>query len=446
MYQDRSHAGRLLAKELDAFRGRPDVLVLALPRGGVPVARAVARALGVPFDVFVVRKLRSPFQEELAIGAVATPGVVVLNDDIVRALRLGPAAIDVAVEAERRELAHQQAVYRGERPPPEIGGKTILLVDDGLATGATMRAAYRALRLAGAAGVVVAVPVGAAASCARLERDGALVVCPIMPRPFSAVSSYYDDFRQMTDVEVRALLADGGSMMDGEQDAGTGSVTRPVRIPAAGGVVLDGDLTTPEGVFGTIVFAHGSGSSRYSTRNRAVAAAFHRAGLETLLVDLLSPTEQRVDERTLEHRFDVELLARRLHAAVDWLRSQASPRRFIGYFGGSTGAAAALVAAARWPAGVEAIVTRGGRIDLADAVLSDVCAPTLLLVGEQDDATLTTNREAAGRMRTTVELQVVPGATHLFEEAGALDDVARRAVQWFERWLGEAEARDQPGI
>ena len=213
------------------------------------------------------------------------------------------------------------------------------------------------------------------------------------------------------------------------------TVEEPVRLQA-GTVVLEGTLGIPAGASGVVLFAHGSGSSRHSVRNRAVAAAFRQGGLGTLLFDLLSAQEEAVDARTTRLRFDIALLAERLICAVDWIGSRPEARGLLmGLFGSSTGAAAALVAAARRPAVVGAVVSRGGRPDLAGAALPAVQAPTLLIVGGDDEDVLALNRHAERELRCENELAIIPGATHLFEEPGALDKVARLAGDWFIRKL-----------
>jgi dienelactone hydrolase len=216
---------------------------------------------------------------------------------------------------------------------------------------------------------------------------------------------------------------------------------RPVRV-SAGSVTLDGDLSVPERARGVVLFAHGSGSSRLSPRNRHVARLLNEAKLATLLLDLLTPDEEAVDLRTAHLRFDVGLLAKRLVAATDWLTQRPETRYLrVGYFGASTGAGAALVAAAERPEVVGAVVSRGGRPDLAGPALARVRAPTLLIVGEADYLVIGLNREAFAKLKCERRLVIVPGATHLFEEPGALDEVARLAREWFERHLTPAEAR-----
>jgi putative phosphoribosyl transferase len=219
------------------------------------------------------------------------------------------------------------------------------------------------------------------------------------------------------------------------------TVATGVRIPA-GEAVLEGDLVLPDSAVGVVVFAHGSGSGRHSPRNRAVAATLNEAGIGTLLIDLLASAEDELDRVTGEYRFDIELLARRLIASIDWLRQGPAEALDIGLFGASTGAAASLVAAAARPDDVAAVVSRGGRPDLAGPALSRVRAPTLLIVGGEDHAVLELNRRALEQLRTEKQLVVVPGATHLFEEPGALDQVAWLAADWFSRYLGSGHDAD----
>jgi predicted phosphoribosyltransferase len=207
IFSNRAEAGQLLAEKLGKYAGRDDVIVLGLPRGGVPVAYEVARRLGVPLDVFIVRKLGVPGFEELALGAIASGGVRVLNEDVVRALPKANELIESVTTRELAELGRREQIYRDGRPAPDIGGRTVILVDDGLATGATMRAAVAALRQLGAAKIVVAVPVGAADTCREIEQEVDETVCAMAPEWFQAVGQFYEDFSQISDDEVRELLA-----------------------------------------------------------------------------------------------------------------------------------------------------------------------------------------------------------------------------------------------
>jgi putative phosphoribosyl transferase len=206
-FHNRRQAGQLLAQKLTTYANRPDVLVLALPRGGVPVAYEVAGALRVPLDVFLVRKLGIPGYEELAMGAVATGGVRVLNEPVVRGLRISESVIEAVTAREQQELARRERLYREDRPPPDVRGRTVILIDDGLATGATMHAAITALRQQQPAQIVVAVPIAAPETCDGLKAVVDDVICAVTPEPFYAVGLWYEDFLPTTDDEVRELLA-----------------------------------------------------------------------------------------------------------------------------------------------------------------------------------------------------------------------------------------------
>jgi putative phosphoribosyl transferase len=446
-FRDRTDAGRELARELARYAGAPRTLVLALPRGGVPVAYEVAEALGLPLDVFVVRKLGVPHHEELAMGAIATGDTIVLNDDVVQAFGVREHELDQVIETERRELDRRERSYRGDLPPLDVRGATVILIDDGLATGATMRAAIAALGRQAPERIVVAVPTAAAETCAELRAHVDEVVCAFTPEPFQAVGLWYEDFSQNTDEEVHELLerARRDAAKAGRRWSDRAISIRAVSIPAAG-AGLAGDLVIPDGAHGIVVFAHGSGSSRKSPRNVYVAEMLQQAGLATLLMDLLTLEEEAVDARTRHLRFDIDLLAERLVAATDWLTAQRETRPLrIGYFGASTGAAAALVAAARRPNVARAVVSRGGRPDLAGDALGLVRAPTLLIVGSRDEAVIRLNETAMARIRAPVTLTVIPGATHLFEEAGTLEEVARLSSDWLRRHLSrthDGDARD----
>jgi predicted phosphoribosyltransferase len=206
-FANREEAGRLLAEKLEKYAGRTDVVVLGLPRGGVPVAYEVAQRLGVSLDVFVVRKLGVPGFEELAVGAIASGGVRVLNEDIMRSLPNADQLIESVTEKETVELERREQTYRDRRPAPELRDRVVILVDDGLATGATMRAAVAALRQRGVAKIVVAAPVGAPDTCRELEQEADETICATAPEFFQAVGQYYEDFSQTSDEEVRELLA-----------------------------------------------------------------------------------------------------------------------------------------------------------------------------------------------------------------------------------------------
>src|SRR3954464_14915093 len=206
MFRDRTDAGRRLAKKLRRYAGRDDVVVLALPRGGVPVGHEVARALGAPLDVFLVRKLGVPGHEELAMGAIASGGVRVLNHSLIGQLRIPAAAIDRVIEREQKEIARREALYREGRPPLPVENRTVVLVDDGLATGATMLAATHAIRAQGPERIIVAVPVASPEACDEFRAHVDQVICAETPENFQAVGVWYENFFQTTDEEVRELL------------------------------------------------------------------------------------------------------------------------------------------------------------------------------------------------------------------------------------------------
>ncbi len=212
LFKDRVDAGRKLAKELSKYANRSDVLILALPRGGVPVAFEVAKELNVKMDVFIVRKLGVPGNEELAMGAIASDNIRVLNEDVVRSFQIPEQVIDRVAENELRELERREYTYRGERPKPEIRGSTVILIDDGLATGATMRAAAAAIKTKNPARIVVAVPTAAPDTCEFFRREVDEVICVATPEPFYGVGAWYADFSQTTDKEVCELLDKAGAL------------------------------------------------------------------------------------------------------------------------------------------------------------------------------------------------------------------------------------------
>ncbi len=472
-FMDRTDAGQSLARSLEHLRDT-DLVVLGLPRGGVPVAYEVATALGAPLDVIVVRKLGVPYQPELAMGAIGEGGIKVSNDEVIRRGGITSHEIAAVEQRERADLVRQAERFRAGRPNVEVAGRTAVIVDDGIATGSTAAAACQVAVQMGAERVVLAVPVGAPESLRSLEAVCDEVICLYAPEYFMAVGTFYDNFRHVSDTEVSDLLTralravqvtagKSGAAAGAEPPSGTSPdtpatdarwrapATKPpgpgaikkatAEVPstperdediqlrvASGSIVLEGHLTVPANATGTVIFVHGSGSSRHSPRNRFVASQLNDAGLGTLLFDLLT----RDEEIERANVFDIQALAARLADVTSWLRDRPGGLHMaLGYFGASTGAAAALWAAAEPGAHIDAVVSRGGRPDLAEIRLPEVQSPTLLIVGSRDEVVLGLNKQAQQQLNCANRLAIVPGATHLFEEPGALRTVTRLAREWF---------------
>ena len=295
LFADRRSAGDHLAATLQRFNGQ-DVVVLGLPRGGVPVASIVAEELDAPLDVIVVRKLGLPSHPELAMGAIGEGGVRIVNEEVVQAAGITAAEFASVEAREREELVRQSQLFRGGRSRVDIAGKTAIIVDDGIATGSTAWAACKVARALGAARVVLATPVGARQAVDELRGVADDVVCLETPEPFHAVGQWYQDFSATSDAEVQALVRPPAR----QRSVDVGVVTGSIRLP--------GTLTIPPNASGLVVFAHGSGSSRKSPRNRWVAEFLNGAGFATMLFDLLTPFEQT--DRT--NVFDIDLLGGRL--------------------------------------------------------------------------------------------------------------------------------------
>jgi putative phosphoribosyl transferase len=438
-FRDRIDAGRRLAQRLEHLSDK-DVVVLGLPRGGVPVAFEVAGALQAPLDVIVVRKLGIPFQPELAMGAIGEGGFQVVDQAVMTRARITPEEWQTVQSHERHELERRVASFRRGRERLDLHGRVALIVDDGIATGSTARVACDIARHLGAAKVVLAVPV-APIEAVQTSTGADEFVCVETPARFGSVGQYYDDFSPTRDEEVIVLLDAAERRFQGVGADPDGlDCDIEVEIPI-GGTALQGHLRLPDEPRGVVVFAHGSGSSRHSPRNRFVASVLYQGGLGTLLLDLLTPDE----ERNRACVFDIEFLAERLTAATRWLKARPDTSRArVGYFGASTGAAAALTAAAQLGPDIAAVVSRGGRPDLAWEWLDHVSAPTLLLVGSRDTTVLDLNRQSQARLTCPNRLTVVRGATHLFEEPGTLAEVAILAKEWFVEHLLSAAAHDVP--
>ena len=420
IFHDRADAGRLLAKRLARFKSENPVIV-AIPRGGVVVAEVIAEALDAPLDIVIVRKIGAPAQPEFGIGAIGEDGTSWINVEFANAVGATRSMLQEIMQFESEEIARRVKAIRRGQEPLDLKERAVILVDDGLATGATALVAARSLRQRGVKKVILAVPAGAAESMAMIGREVNETICLEVSDNFHALSNWYEDFLQVTDEKVIEILA---------------NANRQERIDVeirSGRLCLPGELVIPKNALGLVIFAHGSGSSRLSPRNLQVGKMLNRAGLATLLFDLLTPQES--EDR--ENIFDIDLLSERLQVATAWIRNDPRIKEKvqglkIGYFGASTGAAAALSAAAKLGTVIAAVVSRGGRPDLTGTSIRLVVSPTLLIVGGYDELVLDLNRQVMSIL-PHARLVTIPGATHLFEEPGALERVAEFSIEWFTR-------------
>lgn len=429
-FADRSEAGRRLAERVRPF-AVDEPLVLALPRGGVPVGAELALRLGADFDVLMVRKIGLPGHPELGVGAVAEDGRVLYDDRALARLHVPRQALSDTVAAERDELDRRRRVYRGERPPPRIAGRDCVVVDDGVATGGTARAALRMVRQAGPARLVLAVPVASPEAVALLREEADALVVLSAPDNFRAVGEWYRDFGQLSDDHVTAILAENAHTRP------RSGRTRHVRVPV-GGVHLDGDLTVPAETRGAVVMAAGEG--RADERWRSVASVLRQAGYTTLLMDLLTERERPPGSSGTApdavSAIGADELGERLGAAAAWLRRTSDTAdEPLGVLASGDAAASALVAAARYPRDVAAVVAHGGRIDVAEASLPDVRASVLVLL-EGDDSFLRELGEwTRARIGGSTDLRVVSGAERLLRDSREWRRVAAEALDWFDRHL-----------
>jgi putative phosphoribosyl transferase len=419
-FENREHAAEELADRLADLDGQ-NPLILGIPRGAMKMAKIISDRLGGELNLVLVHKVGHHFHPEFGIASVTEEGDVYAGMRFEQ-LGLSESELHELASDEIRKLRQKRQMYTPGQGPVDPAQRICVIVDDGIATGVTMLAAVRSLKSKGAARVIVAAPVASREAVRNLEKEGAEVRAVFVPEVFYAVGLFYRDFGQVSDEEVVEIMSEGTGEIAIYED----------------GLTLRARLEVPAQARGLVIFAHGSGSGRNSPRNQYVASVLNEQGIATLLADLLTEEEARLRRNV----FDIHLLADRVLLLSRWAREH--PRLGLldlGYFGASTGAGAALEAAARESIGVDAVVSRGGRPDLAGEFLPQVKAPTLLIVGSLDGPVIEMNREAHDRLSCEKRLEIVPGAGHLFEEPGTLEEVAQLAAEWFTRHLPPMKER-----
>jgi len=438
IFRDRKEAGHLLAERVKLLpkEDLEKALILALPRGGVVVGSEVSAALKLPLEVLVVRKIGHPLQPEYGIGAIAEGGFYWIDPDAIGISWLPKAQLDALIEKEKLEIERRVNYYRKGQAPPSLAEKVVIIVDDGVATGVTARVAASYAKAKAAAKVILAAPAcsESTAKAMRLKSEFDDVICLIESSAFLAVGLYFQDFEQVSDEEVVQLLSQARTNQLSKESQASLKIQKQVVIPNEAGSETPGLLDVPKDPKGIVIFAHGSGSGRLSPRNQQVAKDLNQAGIATLLFDLLTDEESQ----NRNHIFNIPLLAKRLISATLWTKQQDFGKDLaISYFGASTGAGAALAAAADLKDQISAVVSRGGRPDLAMDRLKDVHAPTLLLVGDRDSFVISLNQMALKQLERG-HLILIPGATHLFEEPGTLEQVSEHAKQWFLKYFSHS--------
>jgi putative phosphoribosyl transferase len=432
LFRDRADAGEALGLSLRKFVREPDVIVLGLARGGVPIAQKVASTLGAPLGVLVSQKIGVPGIEEVPLGAIAEGSDGVATDSVAWYIGVPSHALSMLAERERGELERRALVYRSGHALPSLRGRFVIVVDDGVATGTTLRAAARAIRRQKPRRLIAAVPIASRLGSKELRGDVDELIAIVTPEQFTTIAAAYRDYPTMS----------------GEADVGSRSHReRTLEIPVHRGSVpadlgLPGTMSltamrTTDGARGLAILAHGCGSSRNSYRNRYIAGRLRLSGYATLRVDLLTCEEQRVEGNNSSKRFDVERMAARLANVCDWAASEGidGAHRII-LAGAGTGAAVALSAASRRPGRIFAIAACAGRVDLAADVLPCVDAPVMLIVGEADPETLRVNQAAMRSLPRTARLIRVPRAGHTFDEPGSLGAAAENIVKWLDHLSG----------
>jgi erythromycin esterase-like protein/predicted phosphoribosyltransferase len=426
LFKNRKKAGRFLSQRLLKYRHTP-ALILALPRGGVPVAAEIALDLQAPLDVLVVRKIGVPFQPEVALGAVCEYEEPVWNQDLLTQIEMTPQDLTDTVAMERNKIERQIALFRKGQPLPDLKKRTVILVDDGLATGATVHAAIQFLRKQKVGKIVAAIPVAATEAAEKLKSQVDELVTN-EEKQLLSVGQWYEDFTQVSDEDVLEILH---SVNEANPQPGRREVEISIALPQPMTFAADLTLTSP--MKGIVIFAHGSGHGRHNPYHQQVARHFNAAGFGTLLFDLLTDSEAE-DQKNI---FAIDLLSARLVHVTRWLRDQRGLETYpIAYYGAGTGAAASLQAAGKLNAAesVFAVISRGLDVELPAEILKFVTVSSLLLVPEKDEEALQLNRELQKHLIRS-KLSVVPGAMSLSEDSGVVEEVAQQSLQWLEQSL-----------
>ncbi len=425
-FKDRTEAALLLANELSHLRGE-EPLILAIPRGALPMAKVLATELEGDLDILLVHKIGHPQQPEYAIGSVNETGHVFITDYESSSF-IGEDVLASLAQEEVAKLQSKRNLYTPFRGPVEVKGRTCVIVDDGIATGSTFQAAINTLKEQGAGRIIVAAPVASRQAMELLRKEGVELCILKVPTHFFSVSNHFESFDQVNDSVVTALL---------------NSEQQEVEI-YGDGVKLKACLQIPKRAKALIIFAHGSGSGRLSSRNQYVAHELAEQGYATLLADLLT----REEAKNRELIFDIDFLADRVLTVINWGHAHNAMRVLpIILFGASTGAGAAIKAAVRSDLEITAIISRGGRVDLADQALDEISAPMLFVVGALDASVLDLNRDAMRQIKhAEVELAIVENASHLFEESGALEKVSDLAISWLAKFFNGDVPSDRSSL
>lgn len=413
-FQNRTQAAQLLADELESFRAlRP--VVLGIPRGAVPMAKIIADRLGAELDVVLVKKVAHPRHPEFALASVTEEGEILLGTG---AFQYGMIEEDLEDQARKiaGRLREVRALYTHGRPAISLRDRNVIVVDDGIATGATMRAAIASLRRQRVRRIVVAAPLVSEEAMRLLENEGVEVVALQVPEIFGAVSYYYENFAQVSDAEVGEYFRVS---------------PREISVPGAD-TRLDATLGLPLHAKAIVVFAHGSAHGRRSPRNQSLAEALNRLGYATLLADLMTVTE--ADDGL--NQFDIGLLTSRLRAILTWVRNEESLQHLpLFIYGTQTGASAAIAVAAHPGPAPEALLCRSGRPDLVDELLPQLSVPTLFLVGGEDGPLRHLHEDAFQKMHGERRLHLIEGAGAFIDSDSQMQDVIDESAKWIERHL-----------